>query len=73
MGTTSLYTSTNSTMSFDTRPHESTWIYGTNYAHTQTVDTRPFFQSGRGLGTKLLTTYVKECVTILRVCVLGSI
>ena len=51
---TSLYTSTNSTTSFDTRPHEFTWIYGTNYAHARTVDTRPFFRSGRGLGTRLM-------------------
>ena len=35
-----MYTSTNSTTSFDTRPHESTWIYGPNYAHARTVDTR---------------------------------
>ena len=47
------YVVTNSTTSFDTRPHESTWIYGTNYAHARTVDTRPFFRSGWGLGTRL--------------------
>ena len=62
MWTTSLYTSTNSTTSFDTRPHESMWIYGTNYAHARTVDTRPFFWSGRGLGTRL---YLPETITIL--------
>ena len=30
----------NSTTSFDTCPHESTWIYGTNYVHVRTVDSR---------------------------------
>ena len=63
--TTLLYTSTNSTTSFDTRPHESTWIYGTNYAHARTVDTRPFFRSGRGLGTRLAEALLCHCRRLL--------